>query len=81
MLVHEFEHLKPKMSFDQKLEALESDTSLTRVDLLSYQTKLYQLNSMKSLNSLKKGKHLHIYLEFFTLGFTPFIKNEKGFVS
>lgn len=56
------------------LEA-ESNSSLTWIHLLNYQTKLQNLSSMRNLNTLKNGKNRSKYSEYLTIGYSPVIKS------
>jgi hypothetical protein len=76
-LAPEFDIKAPYKSYDDKINLLEkeSDTSITWIHLLSYQSKLQNINSMRNLNTLKNGKNRYKYSEFYTIGFTPIFKS------
>ena len=75
-LAPEFEPREVYKSYEEKIKALrdESDQSITWIHLLSYQSKVQNMNSMRNLNTLKNGKNKFIYSDFFTIGFTPIFK-------
>jgi hypothetical protein len=77
ILAPEFDTKESHQSYDDKVKKLaaESDSSITWIHLLNYQTKLQNLSSMRNLNTLKNGKNRYKYSEFLTIGYTPILKS------
>jgi hypothetical protein len=76
ILAPEFDTKEVYQTYDDKVKRLakESDSSITWIHLLNYQTKLQNLSSMRNLNTLKNGKNRYKYSEFLTIGYTPILK-------
>ena len=76
ILAPEFDSKLVHQTYDNKVTMLahESDSSITWIHLLNYQTKLQNLSSMRNLNTLKNGKNRYKYSEFLTIGYTPILK-------
>jgi hypothetical protein len=76
ILAPEFDTKETHRTYDDKVRKLakESDSCITWIHLLNYQTKLQNLMSMRNLNTLKNGKNKYKYSEFLTIGYTPIIK-------